>query len=340
MLEKDGHEICFAGVFGALRERIKDKGYRFEELSARGLCAESLKSVLFSSFFMLKSIITSFKILRNIRPDAVLGFGGYAAFPVILTAALLKYPTMIHEQNVLPGRANAILAKIVKKIAISFEESKKYFDPVRTVLTGYPCREVPVTGNYDKAQLLREFHLENNKFTILIMGGSQGSRRINSVFLTMIPMLKGSLDFQVIHIAGKEDRPLLDKIYLKERIPYRVFSFLEDMDKAYEIADLVVSRAGAGSVCEIAAFSLPAILIPYPYAGGHQKENAAVLVKTHTAQIIEERNLSPDTLKESILSFVNQRADRENIKKLNQEIYHPRAAEHLAKEAVGIGRVA
>lgn len=333
-LKNDGHTICFAGAFGTARERIQDNGYTIHELDCKGLSTESLKSVLIFSSFMLKSIFRSFRIIRQIRPDVVLGFGGYGAFPVIFTAALLRYPTMIHEQNVLPGRANAILKYMVKRIAISFKKSTGHFNPKRTVLTGCPCCKVP--ERFDKEQVLTEFGLNENKFTILVLGGSQGSRRINSVFLETLPSLKGSLDFQVIHVAGEKDYKELDKSYRQGNIPYRLFSFLEEIDKAYGVADLVITRAGAVTITEIAAFSLPAILIPYPYAGGHQKENASLLVETQISRMIEERDLSPENLKNLILSFKQQHRNHQDIERTSEGIYYPDAARHLAHEVVGL----
>ncbi len=331
-LKRRGHHVIFLGVFGKTKEWIKAKDLTYYEITARGLVSNSLNSMLTFSFSMLRSVLDSIKVLRRLNPDVVVGFGGYGAFPVVLSASFLKIPTMIHEQNVLPGRANAVLSKMVNRIAVSFEESRHYFPVQRTVLTGCPIRKW--FHHEDKEKIFAEFKLRKDLFTILVLGGSQGSHRINSLFVQTIPFLTKSLKFQVIHLSGERDYQILKELYPRFEIPYALLPFLEEMNKAYQVADLVISRAGAVTVTEIAMFGLPAILIPYPYAGGHQKENAMALTRTKTAQLIEENHLTVDKLLKAILIFNERPLKKDEIYLGTKGIYHPKATQKLAEEIV------
>ncbi len=299
-LKRDGHEIVFLGSFRQGQGQIQKSGFAFEELGTRGLVAGQTFSAVLA---MTRGVVRSFRRLRQLKPDAVLGFGGYGAFPVLLSAALLRYPTLIHEQNVVPGRANAILAKFVKRVAISFIASTRYFKSKKTVLTGCPCHLPPPRA--DRAVILRRFGLVEGKTTILVFGGSQGSHVINDGFMAAAQSLKEKLGFQVIHICGKTDYTKLENEYNQLGIPFALFEFLDKMEEAYHIADLVVSRSGAATITEMALFQLPAVLIPYPHAKGHQKENALILCEAGVAQLIEDKDLSVSRLNEAILKILD-----------------------------------
>jgi len=242
-LERLGHDIVFLGSFKQTSEQMQKIGFPYEDLNAQGLVLALRKEAFSSVIAIIKALSKAFKLLKKIKPDVVLGFGGYGAFPVVFSAVLLKYPTIIHEQNVIPGRANALLSKFVKKIAISFAKSVKYFDPKKTVLTGCPCH-FPVK-NMNQTDVLEGFHLDQNKTTILITGGSQGSQRINEVFLKTVKFLKEKLDFQVIHVTGVQDYQKCRNQYDLLGIPFALFDFLDKMEEAYCVADLVISRSGS-----------------------------------------------------------------------------------------------
>ncbi len=326
VLRKKGHELFFLGSFGLGTNPIEQNGFIFRELNARGL--NSLKINHLFSFLvrMLRATFRSWNYLKKIKPDAIAGFGGYGAFPVILAAIFLRYPILIHEQNVVPGRANRVLAHFVWKIAVSFQQSRFYFRR-QTILTGCPTRFLKT--DFDKKEILKNFSLEENKTTILVFGGSQGSQRINETFIQTAEGLRKDLNFQVVHIAGQRDTASLREEYLKLKIPFALFSFLEHMEYAYTLADLVISRAGASTITEIDMFQKPAILIPYPYAHGHQRENALVLTQTQSVQLIEEKDLTTEKLKEKILFLVKmEKKDGEGY----NNIYISDAAERLASE--------
>ena len=327
-LKRAGHDILFLGSFTRGLEQMQKSGFDFKEIGAKGFTGASFGAKIVSVAHMVRAVFRSFGSLRKFRPDAVLGFGGYGAFPVVFSAVILRYPALIHEQNVVPGRANALLAKFVEKIAVSFQKSCQYFAPNKTVLTGCPCH-LP-KKDADRAAILNEFRLEEGKRTILVFGGSQGSRRINEVFIETAGNLKGKLDFQVIHISGGQDSQKLQDRYNQLGIPFALFEFLDKMEEAYHISDLVISRAGAVTVSEIAGFQLPAIFIPYPYAHGHQKENASVLCDANAARLIEDKDFSVSRLTETILTVFDNR----DANGKSENICFPDAVQRLAREAL------
>lgn len=329
-LRSAGQDIMFVATEGAMAERIRQRGFPLRTVSAKGVSFATMLSSCRSIGWMIIAIGQSISLLRVFRPDYVVGFGGYGAFPVVLMAVVFRYPTLIHEQNVLPGRANRILSTFVRRIAVTFEESREYFPSLKTVLTGYPQHlAVPKASKKD---LLKKFNLSADSFTILILGGSQGSQRINRAFLETIPLLKKELNFQVIHIIGERDDEQIKSEYRNAGICCCLFRFLDTMADAYHVSDVVIARSGAGVVSEIAMFGLPAILIPYPHAGGHQRENAKILSDGGAAVLIDERGLLAQKLKDEILKISkNPNAKEIAFTKLNT-VYIPDAAKRLAEE--------
>jgi UDP-N-acetylglucosamine--N-acetylmuramyl-(pentapeptide) pyrophosphoryl-undecaprenol N-acetylglucosamine transferase len=329
-LKREGHEIFFVGVFKTFREKIAAQGYAVNEISAIGLSKKTPIVLLKFCFYMFKGIIESFRILKEIKGDAVLGFGGYGSFPVLFAACCMRFPTMIHEQNVYPGRANRLLSRMVKRIAISFAGTKKYFPSDKTVLTGCPsCFD---GKEYDRNEIFKGFGLNADKYTILVLGGSQGSHRINMEFSKSISILKEALDFQFIHISGQKDFDALQNAYSQITIPYYLCSFLEEIDKAYIISHLAVSRAGAVTVAELTSFGIPAVFVPYPHAGGHQKTNASVLMDKGFAAIIEEDVLTSDKLKDAVILLKDKKI--KEARTLSSAEVNANVSEYLAKEIV------
>lgn len=248
-------------------------------------------------FKFIRGTFESFFILLGFQPQVVVAFGTLECLPLVMFAWLFRIKTLIHEQNVIPGRANRLLAKFSDKVAISFAETKGYLkiDPGKIIVTGNPIRKELKT--IDKLQALNFFGLSADRFTILVMGGSQGSQRINRGFLKAVSLSNDKSSFQVIHISGNKDEELLSKGYQGLNIKFKLFLFLEEMQYAYSAADLAVCRSGATTVSELINYKLPAILIPYPYAYKHQLSNAEVLEKDGSALIIRDAELDTDALK-------------------------------------------
>ena len=333
-LTRMGHEVVFVGKFGVGLGQIESNHYPFVSLSAKGFVRSPLKRCVESIVCMAWAIVESFGALKKLRPNAVCGFGGYASFPVVLSAVLLRYPTVIHEQNVVPGRANKFLSKFVGKIAVTFPETFLYLNPSKTVLTGCPCHAQIKQST--KEQLAVQFQLDPYKVTILVLGGSQGSHRINSEFIKTTRLLQARLDFQVIHLCGKNDYSSLKEQYQETGLRFRLFDFLDDPGAAYQMADVVVSRSGAVTVLEIAKFQVPAILIPYPLAGGHQRQNAKVLCQRGAARMIEETDLTAKALETALIEILTQRPGKEEFRRNVESLVIPDAALRIAREIVSI----
>ena len=330
-LKKNHHEVIFFTTPGLGFKKIEEAGFPVFVVSAKGVPFNSIEKFFVSVFFMMKALRESFFFLRHFRPDVVVGFGGYGAFPLVLTARILRCPALIHEQNVIPGRANLLLSKFVNKVAVSFEKSRRYFRPQKILLTGCPCR-ASLGQRLPKEEIAKKFQLSAKIPTILVFGGSQGSRRINEEFLKAARLLKEKIAFQTIHVTGESDYSFVKKEYDALKVLSYVSSFLDDMSEAYGAADVVISRAGAVTVSELVIFAIPCILIPYPFAGGHQKENAQVLFKAGLAKIVEDKDLSADRLQKEIEILLIDKHDKEKLKQNMRYLCFPDAARNLAYE--------
>lgn len=278
---------------------------------------------------LFKGIYHSLKILLGFKPDVVVGFGGYASFFLVLFARIFRIKTVIHEQNVTPGRANRILAYVADRIAIGFTQTNNYFsvNASKIKFTGNPLR--PDLTRVERISVCDSLGLSPDKFTILIMGGSQGAYKINTVFLKTAGLLKNKSDFEFIHLSGEKDRFLLERGYKDLDIKAKVFSFFRSMGYLYSVADIVISRAGAVSISEIAFFGLPSILIPYPFVHRHQIKNAAYVCENNAAFLIEEKNLSPGILRDKILELFNNSSLRESMSRNILMLSVPQADEAL-----------
>ncbi len=311
VLKDHGHEVIFAGALGLGEEKIKARGFKTITIKTRGLTNRSLIGLFGFSFLMLQAVRVAIQALKEMQPDKVIGFGGYGSFAVVLAARLLHIPTMIHEQNVVPGKANRLLAKVVKKVAISFPETQNYINPHKTVLTGCPCHQQKPLQS--KESLLKKFSLASDRATILVLGGSQGSQKLNEIFFAMISSGGQQIPVQAIHMTGTKDYALYRQGYQNSSLPVKVFEFISPIEEAYAISDVVIARAGAATVWELGFFAVPSILVPYPLADGHQKYNAQLLVRGGLAQMIEQKDLTPDILKKAVQSLLETKFDRKAL---------------------------
>ncbi|MFC1658067.1 undecaprenyldiphospho-muramoylpentapeptide beta-N-acetylglucosaminyltransferase [Candidatus Omnitrophota bacterium] len=279
---------------------------------------------------LFKGVFQSLRVIIAIRPDVVVGFGGYASFFLVFFARVFRIKTIIHEQNVMPGRANRILAYISDKVAVGFSGTKDYFgvNSSKVALTGNPLRQDLIQLN--KAAACDFLGLSSGKFTILVMGGSQGAHKINSVFFQAVSLLERKSEFQVIHLCGEKDYLWLKNGYGDAGISARAFSFFGAMENAYSAADMVISRAGAVTISEVASFGLPLILIPYLYAHGHQIQNAAYVAKNNAAILIEEKDLYPEFLRDKVLELFHRPELRESMGRNISRLHRPGASESLA----------
>jgi UDP-N-acetylglucosamine--N-acetylmuramyl-(pentapeptide) pyrophosphoryl-undecaprenol N-acetylglucosamine transferase len=334
-LKKLGHDIFFIGVFKAGREKIAQQGYPVIDLPASGFVSGQLRVLAGAGINLMKSFCQVWSILKKENPDVILGFGAYAAFPTVFAAALQGRPTVIHEQNVRPGRANRLLAFFVRKIAVSFEASLAFFPAQKTVVTGYPCRSLSFAEK--SGGLFQYFGLTPGIFTIFVLGGSQGSHNINAVFMEALAQLNIPGGFQILHATGTADFSDFKKRYHLVRQRHYLAPFLVEMEKAYAVADLVICRAGAGTITELAGTNRPAVIIPYRFAGGHQRDNAQLLAGSGPARIIAEVDLTPARLIQEIgILYQKIGEEKGRLSQYPLGVYRPEAATRLAKETLAV----
>lgn len=298
--KKDIEDAIFRMISG-------EKVYSVESAPFRG------SRSLWSPSFLIKlagGFFASCDILMKEQPSVVVGFGGHYSFPVIAAAKFFGVKTLIHEQNVVPGMANKVLTRIVDGVALSFPETEKYLPKnQRMCVTGNPIRAHIERDCRQEA--LDFFGFSEGKVTLLVLGGSQGSESINTVFLESLSRLSTDIKdrLQVVHLCGKMEPGQAEAALKKEGVSARAFSFFERMDMAYGATDFAIGRAGATFLAEMKAKGIPAILVPYPFAGGHQKLNAEAFLSDKHSVIIDQQDLNAERLAESIRVFHGRAID-------------------------------
>lgn len=301
---------------------------------------------IFSNFIdifkILIGIVQAFLLLRQIRPKLIFSKGGYGSLPVVLAGSFLDIPIFLHESDSIPGWTNKFCARFAKKVFLSFPlKHTKYFSQMRPkekyLFVGNPIREEITKG--DKEIGKRMFSLTDEKPVLLILGGSQGAQRINDVILqALLDILKL---FEVIHQCGennlKEMQLQTEVIFQKEKSLqkyYHLYGFLneEQLKHAFKVADLVISRAGSGSIFEILANELPAILVPLPEsAQNHQRENAYIIEKYGAALVIEQSNFKPHFLLKKLYLFFSKPELLKEMRKKAKKLAVPHSAKIIAK---------
>lgn len=334
---EDTAEVIFVGTEHGIEARIIPReGYPIKFLRAEGVVGLSLSRKLRAAWKMFFSMIDSFRILRTVRPDIVIGVGGYASFGPVLTAFLMAMPTMIVEQNSVPGLANRVLGKFVGAIGVTYQESISFFPKAKTFLTGNPVRMRILKGSRDAAYNI--FSLERDKFTIFVFGGSSGASSINRAvvdsFNHMLDLKEG---VQFLHQTGEHDYEYVREAYRKWGFKGTVAQFIYQMAEAYAVADLVISRAGATTLAELAAIGKPAILIPYPYAAGcHQEFNASKLLEMKAARMILDHDLKGELLAENIRELYANKELRFEMEKYSRAVGRPDAAQRIVDIAMSL----
>ena len=294
-------EYLYIGTKRGLESKIVPQaGYAFESIKIEGLKRSLSLENLKTAYYMVTSVIKARKILKEFKPDVVIGTGGYVCAPVLFAASLLKIPTIIHEQNSVAGVTNKFLAKWVNKIAICFDDVKKDFASYsdKVVLTGNP-RGQEVVEIKKNPEYLASIGVQTDLPIVVIFGGSRGSERMNEVF---VEALEGFADknYHVIMVTGEVH---YDKINnqitnLEKSLPnVSVFPYIKDMPQLFQNVDLVVCRSGATTLTELTALGLASILIPSPYVtNNHQEANARSLVDQGAASMILEKELNAQTM--------------------------------------------
>jgi UDP-N-acetylglucosamine--N-acetylmuramyl-(pentapeptide) pyrophosphoryl-undecaprenol N-acetylglucosamine transferase len=322
----EGAEVLFVtGKRKMESEVLRKAGFRQASIAVEGMKGTGLLKGAWVALKLPWSFLQSLWIIREFSPQLVLGVGGYSAGPVCLAARVMGVPSAIHEQNSFPGVTNRLLCRVVNRVFISFEESRKHFSGGSIHLTGNPIRPEFVTSETKAGG-------NGKRFTVAVVGGSQGARAINDAFVEALALLKKrNRPCRAIHQTGELDYERTAALYKERGIEAEVRPFIQDMAGVYREADLVVSRAGAGAVFEMAAMGKPSLLIPYPFAANrHQETNARFLVEAGAAEMILQENLTGEVLAEWLAKLMEDRAALEKMGQAARSVSKPDASQRIA----------
>lgn len=288
-------------------ERVPAAGYKIIGLTVAGFDRKNLFKNVSVVMKLLKSMRKARKIIDDFKPDVAVGVGGYASGPTLKAASAKGVPTVLQEQNSFAGVTNKMLAQKASKICVAYDGMERFFPKDKIVLTGNPCRQDLVISKDNREKGYEFFNLDPKKKTILMVGGSLGARTLNQSIIAAFPKLKTLDDVQVIWQCGKYYFKEMSDLQAKGEIPPNVhlFDFVSRMDYAYSVADLVISRAGAGSISEFCLLGKPVILVPSPNVSeDHQTHNAQSLVRHDAAVMVSDAN-APTLLFDMALNLVN-----------------------------------
>ncbi|MFA5523573.1 MAG: undecaprenyldiphospho-muramoylpentapeptide beta-N-acetylglucosaminyltransferase [Tissierellales bacterium] len=312
-MEHKDADILYVGTENGLEAEIVPKeGLKFKPIRVRGFSRKLSKETIKSIKELFLGLNDAKKVINDYKPDIVIGTGGYVCGPIVLTAALKKIPTMIHEQNAFPGVTNRILSRFVDKIAGSFEESKKYFkDSNKLVITGNPIRQ-DIIG-FNKKIAYKDLNIDSNKPFLLSFGGSGGQKKLNDAMLDVIIDNNNNKNIQIIHVTGKRLYDSFMKELREKGVEnlignIRVYPYLFEVPKALSIADLIITSGGAIAIAELTAVGIPSILIPKAYTTeNHQEYNARALEKKGASIVILEKDLNGELLNREIISLLSDK---------------------------------
>lgn len=330
-------EILFVGAEGKMEmEKVPAAGYDIVGLPIRGLQRSFSKENLKFFSRLLKSIWKAKAIVKGFKPDAVVGVGGYASGPLLRVATKLGVPALIQEQNSYAGITNKLLAKKAKKICVAYEGMDRFFPKNKIILTGNPVRKDLMEIESKKDEAIQYFELDPNKKTILIVGGSLGARTINNSLLKSLDAVSQS-NVQFIWQTGKF---YIDKVNEEMKnwdLPnLKVHAFLSRMDLAYAAADIVISRAGAGTISELCLVSKPSILVPSPNVSeDHQTKNALALVNKEAAMMVKDIEAEQKLIPEALSLIKNE----EKLNRLSvncKQLAKPNAADDIAEQILAM----
>ena len=328
-------EILFVGAKGKMEmEKVPQAGYKIEGLDIAGFNRSSLIKNIGLPFKLVKSFFQVRKIINGFRPGAVIGVGGYSSFPVLKLAQGKGIPTFIHESNSFAGRSNIMLGKRATKIFTVADGMEKFFPAEKIMVTGNPVRKSIASANILKSDAIKFFGLDENRKTILAVGGSLGARSINEAIATHMEEFERN-NLQLIWQTGKTTAAE----YIargKDRQNIWVSDFINDMEKAYAAADIVVSRAGAMAVAELCVAKKPVVFVPFPHAAeDHQTVNAQHLVNKQAALMVND-NEAKDKLVATVMALAINEQLQTELKINIASLAVTNADEVIAKEILRI----
>ena len=325
-------EFLYVGTEKGLEADIVPKaGINFTALKLEGGLE---RRFTLENIFRITDAVWSIKrasdIIKNFKPSAVVGTGGYVCGPILLAAGLMKVPTLIQEQNAVAGVTNKILSKFVDKIAVGTRDALKNFPESKTVYTGNPIRKEVLAAKREDG--LREFDFTDDLPIVLISGGSRGARSINDAMIDVLKVAAEKKSAQFLHVTGKGEFASVTKKLSDVDAPnIRVVPYLYNMPTAMAMADLAIFRAGATGLAELTARGVPAILIPYPFAAeNHQEFNARSLVEAGAARMILNKDLNAEILSATLDELLASPEKLKSMAEASLSLGKPNAAEEIA----------
>ena len=330
-------EILFVGANGRMEmEKVPAAGYKIIGLDIQGIQRKSVWKNLLLPFRLLASVMKSREIIKNFKPDAAVGVGGYASGPLLFAASQMKVPYLIQEQNSFAGITNKLLGKKAEVVCVAFENMQEFFPGDKILLTGNPIRKDSVGIAGKRTEAASFFGLDESRKTILVIGGSLGAGTLNKSMLTGMQKLVAA-DVQLIWQTGKYYYTTIrQQLGDKPGTNIKVVEFLNRMDLAYAMADVIISRAGAGSIAEMCVVQKPVILVPSPnVAEDHQTKNAMALVEKGAALMVAD-SIAERELVDISLSLLN---NPDKMRELSENIVsmaHPHADDVIANQILNI----
>ena len=328
-----GAQVIFAGNPQGLEARVVPKeGITFAPISSAGFPRSfSPKKIVFGFMALVKGLKEALQLIREKKPDAVVGTGGYVCFPVVLAAILRGVPTLLHESNLIPGVAVRLLAPFVKQVMVAFPQTRRKLWG-KSIETGTPISPEILTAR--RKNSYEAFGLDPSKFTVFVLGGSQGAHSINLAMVdALFHLAEGKQPPQVLFMTGYKDYQFVLDSCEKQALRAVVKPFLFNMPQAYAVADLVVCRAGAMTLAEVTARGLPALLVPYPFAAhDHQRKNAQVLVRAGAAVMLADKELNGMLLSEHILGLIHDPEKYRTMAAASKAAGQPEAGKKIFEE--------
>lgn len=338
-MKDNSAQMLFVGTEKGIESRVVPReGFEIRFISAEGLKGRGIFKKVKSVCKLPIGIMQSIKILKDYKPDIVIGVGGYASGPIGIASVSLGYPLVIQEQNLFPGVTNKILGRFADLIFTSFEETEKFFNKEKVHLTGNPIRKGIAESESEDKEFELKFHakvsnLKPLKFTLLIFGGSQGAHSINKAMVDGLEYLAKFKDsIFIIHQTGVTDLEFVKKSYEKMGFESEVVPFIHNMADSYKKADLIICRAGATTISEITACGKAAVLIPFPFAANnHQEMNARILKENGAAEMIIEKDLNGEMLANKILFLMQSRTRLLEMERESKKMGKPDAAKEIVE---------
>ncbi|RKU26033.1 undecaprenyldiphospho-muramoylpentapeptide beta-N-acetylglucosaminyltransferase [Candidatus Poribacteria bacterium] len=351
-------DIVFIGGRGRLEATIiPEKGFKFYPISVEGFPRKATLKWIPVILKMFQGLFQSYKYLKRLKPDVVIGTGGYVSGPVLFAASLLRIPIVIQEQNASPGLTNRILSKRVKAAYLALDSDDHPFPNNIKKITGNPIRLEITTFPRDH-NTYNKYNLSPNRKTVFVMGGSQGAKVINDIMIRTCPLIVRSIlmqeshkrspqvekidemntiPLQIVHQTGKTGTENVEDAYSSHDIPHYVSPFFDQVEEIYSIADVMICRAGGMTISEVTACGIPTIFIPLPAAvGNNQVSNAYTVANAGAAVVLEQDNLQPEDVVAELVRITTDEESYQNMKTASLNLGRPKASDTIAESIYNI----